>query len=446
MQHNEAFNSLIENFLTKHNEQTAHITGVKSSDSAKKESYTQLLTEISQLRGRPLLFPYVSSGLGRGPFIELLDGSIKLDFIGGIGPYILGHCHPEILKANLVSSLESTTMQGHLQVSEIYHKLLNKLVSIASKTSSLNHAWLCPSGSMANENALKIIRQKRKAARYILAFDNAFAGRTTMMAEVTANPAVREGLPQYNEVLRVPFLPNDKEKSLAILEQHWEDKKDDIACFIMELIPGDGGCLQASREFFVTLCEFCKKKGIAIWFDEIQTFARSGELFAFEKFGLGEFADVCTIGKSLQLSATLWTKEYNPKPGLVSGTFAGSCSSLHSALATLNILEQGYIGSNGKIMKIHNKWTQYLKQLEKESLASDIEGSGIMIGVTVLDGKSDTVKKVLSKAFEKGLICFSCGPDNRKRLRFLLPAILEQEHLELGFNILRESLLEVKNQ
>ena len=49
-------------------------------------------------------------------------------------------------------------------------------MEIASRSSRLKNVWLSPSGSMANENALKACRQKTDGARMVIAFDNAFAG------------------------------------------------------------------------------------------------------------------------------------------------------------------------------------------------------------------------------------------------------------------------------
>ena len=206
-----------------------------------------------------------------------------------------------------------------------------------------------------------------------------------------------------------------------------------------------GVALKPNTEFFLPLLDFCKNKDIAIWFDEIQTFCRSGEFFAFETLKLGEYADVCTIGKTFQMSATLWTKEYNPKPGLVSGTFASSSSSFYSALSLLNILEP-YMGEGGRIQKIHTTWLSRLKSLEKQSLLSQIEGWGLMIGATPLEGKPEQVSRLLQILFQKGLLCFSCGQGQIKRLRFLLPAVVEDKHLDQAFYILKESLLELKKQ
>ena len=176
--------------------------------------------------------------------------------------------------------------------------------------------------------------------------------------------------------------------------------------------------------------------------NEVQTFARSAEFFAFESLNLGSYVDVCTIGKTFQMAASLWTQEYNPKPGLVSGTFASSSSSFHSALLVLNVLES-YI-KEGRIKKIEKSWSDRLKNLEKESLLSEIEGWGLMWGATPFKNQPDQVSKLLQSLFKKGLICFSCGQGDIRRLRFLLPAVVEEEHLDQASDILRETLLELK--
>ena len=264
-----------------------------------------------------------------------------------------------------------------------------------------------------------------------------------MMSEITDTLRVKEGLPEYNEVLRVPFCPKEPERALEVLRGHWNREGGNIACFMMELMQGDGGFFRADSRFFIPLLDFCKDKGIAVWFDEVQTFCRSGEFFAFETLGLGRYVDVCTVGKALQMSAVLWTKEYNPRPGLVSGTFASSTAVFYSALNLLNILES-YMGKGGRIQQIYRSWTDRLKILEKENLLSDIEGWGLMIGATPLDGKPERVSRLVKILFQKGLLCFVCGKEGIKRLRFLLPAVVEDKHLDQALHILRESCVELK--
>ena len=423
------------------------VSSIQGPDPSLEAGFQKDLLQIADLRGRAPVYPYISSSVGQGPFVRLKDGSVKLDLISGIGVHILGRYHPEIIKASLKAAFEDQVMQGHLQMSGIYRECLETLVSLAKKNSNLRHGWICPSGSMANENALKAIRQKHKGRRKILAFEGAFAGRTSLMAEITHNPKIKEGLPSYNEVLRVPFCPADPERALAALKAHWKRQRSEIACFMVEFMQGDGGCRTAHREFFLPLFEFCKKKGIAVWADEVQTFCRSGEFFAFEKLRLGAFMDVVTVGKAFQMSASLWTKEYNPRPGLVAGTFAGSSSAFYAGKAVLDVLaSERYMGEGGRIATIFQNWKQRLKELEKEGLVSDIDGFGLMSGVTPLKGQKETTARLLKKMFQKGLIAYTCGRGGVSRLRFLMPAVVKDRHLAAAAAVLKESLLEVQSE
>src|SRR5690606_26301763 len=120
-------------------------------DQAK--TFESLLHDLNAVRGRPVSYNYVGTGLGRGPYVELEDGSVKLDLINGIGVHIVGHSHPTFVKAAVKGSLSDIIMQGHLQMNREYLEISQKVLALA-KGSRLKHAWICPSGSMANENAL----------------------------------------------------------------------------------------------------------------------------------------------------------------------------------------------------------------------------------------------------------------------------------------------------
>lgn len=410
--------------------------------SKKKLDYT------GALRGRPLYHPYIGTGAGNGVYVELEDGSVKLDLINGIGIHIMGHSHPRVMKAAIRGALSDIIMQGNLQPNNEYLKLTEKLVQIASRKSRLKHAWFATCGTMANENALKIARQKNSPAKYIFAMKNAFAGRSTMMAEVTDNPAYKVGLPEYNEVLRIPNYdkkdPQSAEKALKAMKELYAKHEKDVACFVFEPMLGEGGFIPTPREFYVPMLEFCKQNKIAIWADEVQTFARTGEYFAFETMGLGEYVDIVTIAKTVQLGATLYTEEYNPKPGLIAGTFSGSGSSMTTGLEILNMLGEGYLGPNGRIVEIHKKFIDGLNRLNEttcKGLVTDAGGMGLMIAFTPFEGKKEQVELFIKKLFQNGLIAFSCGKDP-VRIRFLVPAIIQDQDIETAIQIVEKTILE----
>lgn len=430
--------------------ESANIEQVTPPDPDKAATAKETIEKIGVVRGRPLAFPFIGSGAGRGAYVELTDGSIKLDLINGIGIHVMGHSHPRVISAAVRGALSDVIMQGNLEPNLEYYELSKKLVDIASRNSRLKYVWLATCGTMANENALKACRQKKTPARMIIAMNAAFAGRSTMMAEVTDNPNFKVGLPEYHEVLRVPWYdkadPKSAEKSLEILKGHVAKHEGNVACFTFEPMQGEGGYNVAPREYFLPMLQFCREKQIPIWLDEVQTFTRTGQFFAFETLGIGDFVDVCTIAKTAQNGATFFTEEFNPKPGLIAGTFSGSTVSLSAGLEIMNILDkENYMGPNGKIMQIHNEFVGMLNRLNETSCKGqlrDAGGMGLMVAVTPLDGSKEKVEKLMHTLFKNGLICFTCGRGTY-RLRFLLPAVLTSADIVVAEKIIEKSILEM---
>lgn len=426
----------------------SEIIGLRPPNPALAASAKSTMDHLGKLRGRPLYHNYIGTGAGTGPFVELIDGSVKLDLINGIGIHIMGHANRRVMKATVRGALSDIIMQGNIQPNNDYWKLSEKLVRLASRKSNLRHVWFATCGTMANENALKLARQKNSPAKMVLAMKNAFAGRSTMMAEITDNPAYKQGLPEYHEVLRIPN--HDKkdaqstEKALRAMKEYYSKHEKNVATFVFEPMLGEGGFQPVPREFYVPMLEFCKQQNIAIWADEVQTFTRTGEFFAYETMDLGQYVDLVTIAKTVQLGATLYTEHYNPKPGLIAGTFSGGSASLSAGLEILEMLEEGYVGPNGRIHHIHKKFIDGINHLNNTSckgLLTDAGGMGLMIAFTPFEGKKDQVEAFIKKLFNNGLIAFSCGKDP-VRIRFLVPAIINDQEIDLALSILEKTTLE----
>lgn len=411
-------------------EHQAALTGIRPADPARKQAYAETLARFAAARGAALYYPYLGSGIGRGPLVELADGSVKYDFITGIGVHYLGHNHPALLEAGVDAALENTVMQGNLQQNAASEKLLRRLLDAADKHGAkLAHGFLTSSGAMANENALKAIFQKKHPAHRILAFEHCFAGRTMVLSQVTDKAAYRQGLPETVSVDYVPFYdaarPADSAaEAVAVLKAHLARHPGQHACMIFELIQGEGGgYLAGDAGFFRALMTVLREAKVAILMDEIQTFGRTSELFAFQHFGLDEFADAVSLGKLSQACASLVTAEYQPKPGLVSQTFTAPSAAIRAAGAILDVIEkEGFLGKDGKIMRLSDHFRGKLADLaeRRPDLAAGPFGMGGMIGFTPLGGDPDRTAKFLKRLFDDGVIGFIAG-GKPARARFLLP-------------------------
>jgi acetylornithine/N-succinyldiaminopimelate aminotransferase len=399
---------------------SARVRGVKPSPSSSeaRDQYKALLKEFIGDRGRDLYFPFLSSGLGAGPFVELMDGSVKYDMITGIGINFFGHTHPELM-GELINALPADLMQGNLQPGHEAQALIQALLARVGAGCRLKHAWLTTCGTMANENALKIIRQKKAPATKILAFRDCFAGRSTAMQEITDNPGYRAGQPVYGEVYYLPFYDPKKppewnvENTLGAMKDHLSRYPGKFAALMLELVQGEGGFNFGPRDWYARVFDEARKAGLAIWADEIQTFGRTGELFAYQTLGLNEYVDVVTVAKMLQASVVFYTEEFNPKPGLVAGTFSGGSGQLRAARKVLEILEgDGYLGREGKIARLSARFGHNLARMAEgpcKGLLGEFRHIGGMIAFTPFAGAMDDVKATLLGLFELGVVAFYCG-------------------------------------
>jgi acetylornithine aminotransferase len=126
------------------------------------KGYERALREIGRMRGRPLPLALLSGGTGRGARVRLADGRSVLDFVSGIGTYLFGHSDDDLLETAVVAAAGDAVYQGHLMPGAEYRGLLKALLRHTGPR--IQHGWLSISGAMANENALKIVLQKRAPA------------------------------------------------------------------------------------------------------------------------------------------------------------------------------------------------------------------------------------------------------------------------------------------
>jgi len=415
------------------------------------DSYSAQLQRVARLRGRPLFFPYIGSGLGRGVRVLTADGRWLLDFAIGIGVHFFGHSHPDLLRAALTAAASDVVMQGNLQANAEYGDLLDLLLSYSAP--QLVHGWLSLSGAEANENALKLIRYHHQPARDLIAFRRCFHGRTTTMAEITDRPDYRKGQPARERVFYLPFYepddPDSPQRTLTALREVLDQQPGAIAACVFELVQGESGFRVAPREFFVPLMETLKEQGVAVWVDEIQTFGRTGELFAFQRLGLTEYVDVVTVGKLLQNSAVLFRDEYQPDPSLISGTFAGSTVGLAVGRRIVEkLVHENYFGLQGKIASLEQHARDGLARLQADlpGAIHSFGGIGAMWAFEPAEASHEAVKALLQECYRNGLILYYAGVgDGPYRVRMFLPGgVLTLDEFDEALDIVRFSLSRLK--
>jgi 4-aminobutyrate aminotransferase-like enzyme len=217
---------------------------------------------------------------------------------------------------------------------------------------------------------------------------------------------------------------------------------------LFELVQGEGGVNTAPREFFAALMERCREAKLAVWVDEVQTFARTGELYAFRTFELEEYVDVVTVGKTLQGSAALFTRPYNPGAGLVAGTYAGSTVGMAVGARIIERLEaEGFLGPEGRVAVLGGRIARRCDALRKRvpRAVGARSGIGAMQAFVPFDGSAALTSAVLMAAYEEGLMAFSAG-SNPTKIRLLPPVNTTDEELEAAFTMLEKALRRVAEE
>jgi acetylornithine aminotransferase len=419
-----------------------------SSDKAKMQ-YDESLKSLGENRGGKLFYDYIGSGFGSGPFVELADGSTKYDFITGIGVHYFGHSHPGLIDSLIDGAISNTVMQGNLQQNTDSEKLIDFLLKQSNlQGAALDHCFLTSSGAMANENALKIAFQKRAPASRVMAFKKSFHGRTMSVSQITDKPAYRAGLPKSLDVSYISFYDyKDHEgsikRALDEVDELLKKYPGEFALFLAELIQGEAGSWPGHKDFFRAIFTKLRENNVSIIDDEVQSFGRTDKLFAFQYFEIDDLIDLVCIGKMSQVCATFYRKDHQPKPGLISQTFTSSSTAIRASYYILStIVNNKFLGENGKINKIHNYFKNKLQELSDKH-PDKIEGPygvGAMVAMTLYKGDMQQSKDFTLRLFENGVMSFIAGSEPT-RVRMLIPmGIIETWHIDEVVQIIEKSL------
>lgn len=386
-----------------------------------------------------------------------VEGKRYIDFAAGIAVVNTGHSHPKVVEAVKAQVDNFSHTCAMVSPYESMVELAERLTSLAPISNA--KASFVTTGAEAVENAVKIARAHTGRSG-VIAFTGAFHGRTNFCMGLTGKvmPYKAGFGPFPGEIFHAHY-PIDYhgvsvEESLASLQHIFKSsiEPERVAAIILEPVQGEGGFYAIPEGFLVKLREICDQNGIMLICDEIQTgFARTGKMFATEYHGVEP--DLMTMAKGLAggypLAAVVGKAEVmdSPNPGGLGGTYAANPVACAASLAVLDIIEEDNlceravkIGDNvmARLGEFQAKWPERV---------GNIRNKGAMIAMEIVNnGDADqpapeTVKAMVGKGAEKGLVLLSCGSRGNV-IRLLTPLTIEDEVLNEGLDILAEIMEE----
>jgi len=400
-----------------------------------------------------------------GAVVEDVDGNRLIDFAGGIGCLNTGHRAPTVVAAIrrqldrfLHTSFNVLPYESYVAVCE----KLNALVPGKGPKKTI----LVNTGAEAVENAIKIARfyTKRPA---IICFEDAFHGRTYMaMAATSKTHPYKAGFEPFpSDVYRIPYAycyrcsyslkyPSCEVHCARQLEDTFKRvvAAETVAAVIVEPILGEGGFVTPPAEFYPTLGEICRKHGILLIADEVQTgFARTGAMFACERLGLEP--DLVTMAKSLTgglpMAAVTGRADIMDAPGVgqLGGTFAGNPAACEAALAVLDIIEKESLCARANVLgdRFRKRAARWQSQWE---LVGEIRGLGAMQALELVRSKAtrqpadEETKQVAQYCYEHGLVTITAGSYSNV-IRLLMPLVLTDAQMDEALDVLEAALAHV---
>jgi glutamate-1-semialdehyde 2,1-aminomutase len=277
-----------------------------------------------------------------GPYFYDADGKRYIDYIGSWGPAIVGHAHPQVVKAVQDAAARGLSFgaptQGEVEMAE----LLCKLVP------SIEQARLVSSGTEATMSALRLARGATGRDK-IVKFEGCYHGHADSLLVKAGSGLLTFGNPTSAGV------PEDFVKhtlvldynNVAQLEDAFASMGDTIACIIVEPVAGNMNLIRATPEFLRRMRELCTEHGAILIFDEVMSGFRVALGGAQELYGIKP--DLTALGKviggglpvaAFGGSAALMHNMAPIGPVYQAGTLSGNPVAVAAGMTTLGIVQE----------------------------------------------------------------------------------------------------------
>jgi acetylornithine/N-succinyldiaminopimelate aminotransferase len=357
-----------------------------------------------------------------GSYVWDDKGVEYLDMYGGHAVICIGHTHSHWVK-RIEEQLKQIAFYSNSVKIPIQQELADKLAAVSGKSDY--QLFLVNSGAEANENALKLA-SFQNGRKKIIAFNNAFHGRTSLAVAVTDNKNI---VAPVNETENVVFLPyND----VDVLKQYFTEHGSEISSVIIEAIQGVGGITVATTAFLQTIKQLCDKHNAIFIADEVQCgYGRTGKFFCTDHAGVD--ADIYTIAKGMgngfPIGGILIAPKFKAKHGMLGTTFGGNHLACAAALAVLEVIQ------NENLLKNAEENGEYLmNELISISGLQNVRGKGFMIGFDLPEKLKELRKNLLQK---RHIFTGEAKPNVVR----LLPALsMRQKEIDEFMKALREEV------
>ncbi len=279
---------------------------------------------------------------GEGALLTDVDGNTYIDYVGSWGPLVLGHRHPEVVKA-LQNCLEIGTSFG--APTELETLLANMIVDALP---AVDMVRLVNSGTEATMSAIRLARGYTKRNK-IVKFAGCYHGHADFLLIKAGSGALTLGVPTSPGVpasiaehtIIAPY------NNLDNLQEIFRQVGENIAAVIVEPVAGNMGVIPPAPGFLAGLRKLTEQYRALLIIDEVMTGFRVAYGGAQVLYDVEP--DLTTLGKiiggGLPVGAYAGKREIMSVvapvgPVYQAGTLSGNPLAVTAGIATLQLLRQ----------------------------------------------------------------------------------------------------------
>lgn len=438
-----------------------------SPNSVQPEEVRDLLSKHVLTKGMMPLVLDMDESQG----VRLRDkktGHTFIDLFGFYASSPLGMNHPKLTEDEAFMERLVDAALNKVTNSDVMTRHMARFVKTFDRVGipdELPYAFFISGGALAVENALKAafdwkVRKnyqkgyRREVGHQVLHLDQAFHGRTGYTLSLTnTDPRKTKHFPQFewpritNPTLQFPVDSKEKERvrtqekrALQQAKQFFYERRDQIACVLLEPIQGEGGDNHFRPRFLRELKALAHENDALFIYDEVQSgVGITGEFWAYQ--ALGVEPDLLAFGKKSQVCGVLAGRKLDEVedhvfqvPSRINSTWGGNLVDMVRFDRILEIMEEEQLVAHAGAVGDHLQ--QRLRELAEAFLAvTNPRGRGLMCAFDLpTRAYRDRVKE---QTYEEGAIILGCG---ERTIRFRTPLTITEEQVDEGVACIRRAL------
>ena len=343
----------------------------------------------------------------QGPYFWDAEDKRYIDYIGSWGPAILGHAHPEVVRAVQEAAVHGLSYgaptEAEIEIAEI----------LIARMPSIEQVRLVSSGTEATMTAIRLARGATGRNK-IIKFEGCYHGHADSLLVkagsglLTFGNPTSAGVPPEFVAYTIVLDYNDIAGVKAAFAQHGKD----IACIIVEPIVGNMNLIKPIAGFLETLRSECTAHGALLIFDEVMTGFRVGPQGVQGLTGIKP--DITTLAKvigggmpigAFGASAKIMSN-IAPLGGVYqAGTLSGNPVAVAAGITTLKLLAKpGFYEDLGKRTRMLCDGLVERARAHKIAFSADCVGG--MFGVYFSDKIPTSLAEVSASNIEMFQVFF----------------------------------------